>query len=939
MKAYRNIFFVVCLLLCITHHGFSQTYAFNNGFANNQTISTCSGTFFDDGINSNYGANQNYTVTFCPASTGKVIQMTFSQINIAAGDSLFVYDGKTTTASVIDTFTNESFTGSTLITVSDTSTTGCLTFMFKSDGATQAGGWIASINCGYQCKQKILGNITTTPSPDANGYINVCLEPNATANFNLNVNYPDSGLIYGQSNSTSFFQWIWGDGKDTSGLNLTSVSHTYFNQGGYNIKVIVRDSNGCINKVPIIAKLRTNIKPIYRINAPTTICVNDTVRLTPLSGSTTTGSGSVVAQLGTFLQLPVSGDSLFLPDGAGVTYTSNLNIQQFPSGTSLTNINNFSVYINMEHSYFGDLDINLIAPNGITVNLATGGGLTYLGEPVDEARSTAPPGWVAPSTPLSKIPGKGYTYIFNNQPTYGTMLSEQNNYTYSFIDNAGRQATNKKYLPAGSYKSASSLSAFVGAPLNGIWKLSIRDRLAIDNGFLFNWYLQFAPSLYPSLETYTVPIVSQGWVTPASGLLNVNGTLATVSPTSAGNYAYTYRVEDGYGCTMDTTVIIAAKAAPQKPNLGADVALCAGQSSLNLTVANPDATAFYTWNNGAVGVATTITSSGTYSVVAANADGCTSRDTIIVTTSNPVTVNLGNDTFYCASKPNLLKPIVSSNVSNYLWSDNSTKDSLRITGPGTYWVQGITSNGCINTDTITVWDNTVNSFVMPLDTIICERTSYILTLSPPPNTSILWNDGVVGNSHIITGPKSYSVIANNIGCLKQVGYNVTTKALPIVNLGLDTTICNSKTYLLKVSYPNASFTWNDNSSDSFYLVKKAGIYWVEGLLNQCTFRDSITINYKKCDCETFIPTAFSPNGDGFNETFYPVMQCKPIGYKLSIFNRYGQRLFETTNTQQAWDGKQNGQSLPVGVYYYILTYYNTGLQLYERFSGNVMILK
>ena len=94
----------------------------------------------------------------------------------------------------------------------------------------------------------------------------------------------------------------------------------------------------------------------------------------------------------------------------GVTYSSNISINQFLQGQTLTNINDLKgIFINMEHSYLGDLNISITAPNGVTVNLKNypGGSGAYLGEPVDED-SPAPA-----NNALSSVAGKGYTYVFN----------------------------------------------------------------------------------------------------------------------------------------------------------------------------------------------------------------------------------------------------------------------------------------------------------------------------------------------------------------------------------------------------------------------------------------------------------------------------------------------------------------------------------------------
>lgn len=934
---YFSRFFITSLITCVSIQALhAQTFALNNGFTTNQTVTTCTGTFYDSNISGNYSASENYTVTFKPSAIGRVLQFSFQEMNISNGDLLIVYDGTSTSNEVIDTFTNFATTTAFAIFASDTNSTGSLTFKFTSNASIQASGWRAIIQCGFPCKQRILGFINTSPAKDVNGYTNICLTPTGTVQFNLTATYPDNGIVYNQADSTSTFHWFFGDGKDTIAKNLVSVSHNYSQEGGYMVRLIIKDSNGCTNRVPIEVKLRTGIKPLFKISSPNTVCVNDTIKIAP-SSSSTPGSGGFVSPIqGSFLTLPVSGDSLFLPDGSGVTYSSNISINQFAAGQTLANINDLrGIFINMEHSYLGDLSIAIKAPNGVTVNLKNypGGAGTYLGEPVDEDSPTPA------NNALSTVAGKGYTYVFNTIPQYGTMVAESNLHNYSFVDNAGRNQSNKRYLPPGTYASANNLSALVGTPLNGTWTLLIKDNLAIDNGFLFNWKLEFNPAIFPNIETYTVPIISQTWVSPANGLTNVNGTLATIIPSTSENLNYIYRVIDGFGCTFDTTIKIQAIAAPQKPNLGLDKAFCLGQSILSLTVNNPDNVAFYTWSNGANGVATSVNVPGSFIVTANNTAGCKSRDTIVVNAPENLIVNLGADTLYCATKPNVLKPIISNNIIGLLWNDGSTADTLKINATGLYSVKGTTANGCSITDEIIVSNNPINNFTVFTDTIICEKTSFTYTINPPLNTNVLWNDGFSGNTKTLTSVNNYTITANYKGCIKQNFLHVKSKPLPVFNLGNDVLLCNSKTMLLKANYLGATYLWNDNSTDSTLLATTEKIYWAEATLNDCKFRDSITIKYEKCDCNTIVPNTFSPNGDGINDLFLPKMDCVPTQYSLIIFNRSGAPVFETKNYTASWNGTINNKPAPVGTYYYIIQYINPGLAKPERYTGSITILR
>ncbi|WP_184544796.1 gliding motility-associated C-terminal domain-containing protein [Mucilaginibacter sp. FT3.2] len=85
--------------------------------------------------------------------------------------------------------------------------------------------------------------------------------------------------------------------------------------------------------------------------------------------------------------------------------------------------------------------------------------------------------------------------------------------------------------------------------------------------------------------------------------------------------------------------------------------------------------------------------------------------------------------------------------------------------------------------------------------------------------------------------------------------------------------------------------------------------------------DEIDVNITQDDCEPVVfPNAFSPNGDGVNDVFRPNQESNPLNFKLLIYNRWGNQLFQSQSIYQGWDGTYKGGRLPVGVYYWIAIY-------------------
>ncbi len=111
----------------------------------NTTVTTCSGLFYDSGgPNSDYTNNLTYTMTFYPQTEGASIRVVFSEFNTESGyDYLYIYDGTSTSATLIGQYDGTTSPG----TVTATNSAGALTFKFTSDQGVVAAGWVASVAC------------------------------------------------------------------------------------------------------------------------------------------------------------------------------------------------------------------------------------------------------------------------------------------------------------------------------------------------------------------------------------------------------------------------------------------------------------------------------------------------------------------------------------------------------------------------------------------------------------------------------------------------------------------------------------------------------------------------------------------------------------------------------------------------------------------------
>lgn len=142
---------------------------------------------------------------------------------------------------------------------------------------------------------------------------------------------------------------------------------------------------------------------------------------------------------------------------------------------------------------------------------------------------------------------------------------------------------------------------------------------------------------------------------------------------------------------------------------------------------------------------------------------------------------------------------------------------------------------------------------------------------------------------------------------------------------------------------------NNTSTDlsPTHLFSREGTYNVRSIVNFTCGIDTIfkTLIITNCDtsnedCQLFIPNVFTPNGDGINDFFYPLISssCLLTEYEMLVYNRWGVQIYKTTNQTDKWDGKYNGQEGFNDVYIYLITYKTQSKQT-KTIYGTVKLLK
>jgi gliding motility-associated-like protein len=163
--------------------------------------------------------------------------------------------------------------------------------------------------------------------------------------------------------------------------------------------------------------------------------------------------------------------------------------------------------------------------------------------------------------------------------------------------------------------------------------------------------------------------------------------------------------------------------------------------------------------------------------------------------------------------------------------------------------------------------------------------------------------------------------------------------LPAKFLPADTLICQYETIQLAATGNFISYLWSTGSTDKTIPAKAPGLFWLQVKdRNNCIGIDSIAISLKECMAGFYIPSAFTPNNDGINDRFRPILLGNVLQYRFIIYNRYGQVIFETTDLTAAWDGKLHGADQDSNGFTWVCTYQLQG-SVEKTQKGSLLLLR
>ena len=410
----------------------------------------------------------------------------------------------------------------------------------------------------------------------------------------------------------------------------------------------------------------------------------------------------------------------------------------------------------------------------------------------------------------------------------------------------------------------------------------------------------------------------------------------TATPTYTINQTGLYSVELSSMCgTVSDSIEVFVYTSNLSLDLGADTLFCPGETRL-LDATTPFVNN-YVWNNGSTDSNLVVIQGGAYIVTITDICNFSLSDTIILTDFiSELSVDLGNDTTLCGGELKLLD-VTQPTAITYTWNDGSTNSSLAITSEGNYSV--VITDLCGQVED-SIFVNYIEPPVVDLgkDTTVCEGRVVVLDAYDENAETYTWQDGSTLSDLIVEEAGVYKVIVENDCAIVEdsieILYAENALYLPFPKNHF---ICEGDSVWIGVRDENVTYEWSNGKRAQIIRVWELGTYTAK-ISNGCVeITETIELLQSDACCTVFMPDAFTPNGDTYNDSYQAFTSCVLNDFELVIFDRWGTVIFRSTDQNQGWDGTYNGKSLSTGVFVYKVSYNDGNFDHVE--SGNLTLIR
>ena len=396
---------------------------------------------------------------------------------------------------------------------------------------------------------------------------------------------------------------------------------------------------------------------------------------------------------------------------------------------------------------------------------------------------------------------------------------------------------------------------------------------------------------------------------------------------------YTVQVMDGNGCTATANISL-TEPLEILANAGPELTMCAGSGGVTLNGTAIGGTPGYTYNwtcnNPPCGLSNPNAQNPTanpqsttfYTLTVTDANGCTSAPAVTSVTVIPQpVVNLGPDTLLCTGQQ--LNLDAGNPGATYSWNTGQTSRNISVNTSGTYSVTVTYGGLCSDSDDIVITYKEQPVVNLGPDVDLCQGESHLLNAGNP-GMNYLWSNGSRSQTIEVWESGFYNVTVSNGQCTANSRTRVYVHPNPVFYFPNEPhEFCREDgedAFLQGPEGNGYTYWWTTGEVTRAISPWDAGTYSLTVTSSYgCEYTDSVEL-IRDCMVRLFIPSGFSPNGDGLNDEFIATGGLV-TEFNMLVMDRWGNELFQSNNINVGWDGTiKGGQPAPTGVYTYLIKY-------------------
>jgi gliding motility-associated-like protein len=453
-------------------------------------------------------------------------------------------------------------------------------------------------------------------------------------------------------------------------------------------------------------------------------------------------------------------------------------------------------------------------------------------------------------------------------------------------------------------------------------------------------------------------------INPSMGMAPYNyvwntTTLAGSNPSNVPSGQYTCTVTDALNCVRTLSVAV-ANSFPLVLSTFAINAYCASPNGkIYATVLNAN-TPTYKWNTITGSDTLKNIGAGVYVCAVVDADGCTTSKAInLVDEGKPSIQIIDFIPPVCFGDSNGVIALAGiSGVSPYKYSldgiNFQTTAFINNIASGTYKLFIKDANNC-TIDTLISFSQPVKieAIISNFDTLVCYKDVLPIITANVTGGMVPYKselDGTGFKNQLVhedvgIGPHVLT-IKDSVGCIKKLDFIVTgPDTIIYVQRNIKNVPCfekNSGIINPKVygGWPMYNYDWTGLNNDSLQLINVASGNYTLAITDAkgCVHLEQFTLLQEEC-CQAILPNIFTPNGDNINARLKPIMDVNPIEYNFTIFNRWGNKIFESKDILNNWDGTVDGMPVKEDIYFYYLKMKCKNDNVYFILKGDVLLVR